>query len=247
MDHSAEPLNIDNILSIAGLHYFPIGLYDTPDLTLFQPMVKSRHCIFSAFDNWQKGEYITVSKDHYRCAGAGYWLCGKETRDRKSFVEFLAKDEGLKASSEMMNQWLDNNPPYHGDHANMVIGPLLNSQYEYLKTITFFVDPDQLSLLITGCEYFYPDSRTNPVKVPFGSGCGQLLSLFDDLNQPAAMIGGTDIAMRQFLPPSILSLTVTKPLLKMLCSLDEDSFLYKPFWKRLKKARKMGGIISGDN
>ena len=45
------------------------------------------------------------------------------------------------------------------------------------------------------------------------------------------------IAMREHLPPDILALTVNKPMYRQLCELDENSFLYKPFWKRLRKAR----------
>ena len=72
---------------------------------------------------------------------------------------------------------------------------------------------------------------------PFGSGCMELVSLFEDLNIAQAVIGATDIAMRQHLPPDILAFTVTKPLFTRLCELDEGSFLYKPFWRNLRKAR----------
>jgi len=59
----------------------------------------------------------------------------------------------------------------------------------------------------------------------------------EDVNIPQAIIGTTDIAMRQFLPPDILAFTVTKPMFKQLCELDDKSFLYKPFWRNLRKAR----------
>ena len=65
----------------------------------------------------------------------------------------------------------------------------------------------------------------------------QILPLFEDMNIPQAMIGATDIAMRQYLPPDILAFTVTRPMFKQLCELDERSFLYKPFWRNLREAR----------
>jgi hypothetical protein len=40
------------------------------------------------------------------------------------------------------------------------------------------------------------------------------------------------------LSPETLALTVTKPIFEQLCELDEDSFLYKPFWRNLRKARE---------
>jgi hypothetical protein len=65
-----------------------------------------------------------------------------------------------------------------------------------------------------------------------------LVSLFKDLEVPQALVGSTDIAMRQHLPSDILSLTVTKPMYQRLCTLDQKSFLYKPFWNTVLKARK---------
>ena len=72
-------------------------------------------------------------------------------------------------------------------------------QYEYLKTITFYVNPDQLSLLITGAEYHNASASHHPVTAVYGSGCGQLAAVFDDFDTPKATIGGTDIAMRPYL------------------------------------------------
>jgi hypothetical protein len=54
-------------------------------------------------------------------------------------------------------------------------------------------------------------------------------------------MGATDIAMRRHLPPDILAFTVTKAMFRQLCELGEESFLYKPFWGDLKKARGLAG------
>jgi len=80
-----------------------------------------------------------------------------------------------------------------------------------------------------------------PFIAPFDSGCGLLLPRFEDLSVPQAILNGTDIAMRQYLPPDILAVTVTKPMFERICSIGEGSFLYKPFWKEVVKAR--GGRI----
>jgi hypothetical protein len=47
--------------------------------------------------------------------------------------------------------------------------------------------------------------------------------------------------MRRHLPPDILTFTVTRLMFRQLCALDERSFLYKPFLRRLKTAR--GGLL----
>jgi hypothetical protein len=137
-----------------------------------------------------------------------------------------------------MCQWLANQPPYKRAREYVVIGPLRKEQYEYLKTITFYVNPDQLSLLITGAEYCNASNVHHPVTAVYGSGCGQLAAVFADLSMPAATIGGTDIAMRPYLPRDTLAFTVTKPMFEQLCRLDESSFLYKSFWSNVKQSRK---------
>ena len=56
------------------------------------------------------------------------------------------------------------------------------------------------------------------------------------------MIGGTDIAMRDGLPPGVLAFTVTLPLYAQLCALGDESYLGKGFLGRLRKAR--GGSLA---
>jgi hypothetical protein len=229
--------NADKLLKIAGITSSLIGFYDAPNAEVFEPFAKPKHCIFACYKNWLKGDSLLISEKKFTCMGAGYWLCGVKSLPRDETVKFLAETEGLKCSSAIMNKWLDNHHPYKKENKYIIISPLKKERYDYLKTVTFFVNPDQLSLLITACEYHNASIDTRTVSAPFGSGCGQLAALFESLYAPQAIIGATDIAMRQYLPPSILALTVTKPMFQQLCELDENSFLYKPFWKRLKKAR----------
>ena len=231
-----------NLMTIAGIQTPLTGFYDVPDPVPFEPYVSAtgpRACVFSFYRQWLKGQMLHITQDSFGCGGGGHWLCGHESRSREEFVKFLADDEGLKASHELMNQWLDYHKPYQQEHPHILIGPLRDVGYEYLKTVTFWVNPDQLGLLILGAQYRSAPDDPPPVLAPFGSGCMQLVTLFEDLNIPQAVVGATDIAMRQHLPPDILAFTVTKPMYEQLCTLDERSFLYKPFWTRLRKARGM--------
>lgn len=218
-----------------------IGLYDAPDPALFEPVVRpaegQRVCMFSFFEAWLRGETLQLSESRFGCGGAGHWLWGVESRSREAFVRFLVDDEGLKASHELMDAWVDHSKPYRPEHAYVLIGPLRKAAYAFLKSVTFFVNPDQLGALMLGAQYHSGPGDPPPVVAPFGSGCSQLVSLFEDLGSSQAVIGATDIAMRQFLPPDILAITVTRPLFDQLCRLDERSFLFKPFWARLRKAR----------
>jgi hypothetical protein len=215
-----------------------IGFYDAPDPAMFKPLVepKLRECIFCHYKNWVEGKTLHITKDNYGCGGAGRWMWGLQTRSRKEFIKFLADDEGLKASRELMEKWIDASKTYTAGFPHLFIGPLKEEAWPYAVTITFFVNPDQLSTLMTGAQYKSPPEGAPPVIAPFGSGCSGLQP-FKDLSIAQASIGATDIAMRQHLPPDLLALTVTRPMFQQLCELNERSFLFKPFLQRLRRAR----------
>ena len=231
-----------HLLEVIGPDIPLVGLYDAPDPVPFSPVVRpapgQRTCIFAFYRNWLAGETLHLTRESYGCGGAGRALCGVETRSRDEFVRFLVDDEGLKASHELMQQWLDYRRPYKQANPHILIGPLRREQYAYLKTVTFYVNPDQYSILALGAQYNSAPDGPAPVLAPFGSGCAQLVSLFDDLRLPQAVTGATDIAMRQHLPADVLAFTVTRPMFEQLCALDERSFLHKPFWQRFRKARE---------
>ncbi len=245
------------LLEIAGIKTPLIGFYDVPDPKPFEPFCTPKRCIFGCYENWAKGESICISEGTCSCQGGGYWIggvvpgwvvksAGPDSAPLEIFANGLNQREGLKSSDELMYQWFENLKPYMIENGYVVIGPFKDDQYEHLKTVTFYVNPDQLSLLIIGAEYNNASIKGNPVTAAFGSGCGQIAALLGDFGTdiPKAVVGATDIAMREHLPPDILAFTVNKPMYKQLCELDENSFLYKPFWRRLKKVR--GEVINGD-
>lgn len=227
-----------NLIKRIDLSTRLIGLYDAPDPGLFEPLVRPEQgdCVFSFYRNWEKGKTLHITKEHHGCGGAGRWMCGIETRSREDFIKFLVDDEGLKASYELMEKWIDSSKSYQATYPHILIGPLKKDQWNYTKSVTFFVNPDQLSTLMIGTQYKSSPEDPIPVIAPFGSGCMELLP-FKNLNIPQAAIGATDIAMRKYLSPDILTFTVTKTMFKQLCELDERSFLYKGFLQNLRRAR----------
>jgi len=241
--------NAENIIEKLELTIPLIGVYDAPNPEPFEPLLETdpgkNTCIFKFYKDWLEGKTLHLTRENSGCGGCAYWVFGKQTREREDYVKLLAETEGLKDSRALMNRWLDASKPYKPQHPHIFIGPVREEQADYLKSITFFVNPDQLSSLMIGAQYFQaPYDPLPPVTAPFGSGCMQLLALFKDFDYPQAMIGTTDIAMRQYIPPEILAFTVTLPLYRQLCQLDERSFLYKPFLNNLKKSRGQKGIGS---
>lgn len=230
------------LLEKSGVEFPIIGLYDAPDVSSFEPLVRPAEgrwaCLFMFWENWRRGETLHLTEANYGCGGAGKYLFGVSTRTRDEYIDFLYGTEGLKASPELMGEWIDQARPYEPRHGNILVGPLRDEQYDHLKTATFFVTPDQLSLFVIGAYYHQGTPVPAKVTAPFASGCGLLGPLFEDLEEPRAMIGATDIAMRKYLPPDILAFTVTKPTYEQLCSLDGRSFLDKAFWRDVRKARE---------
>ena len=220
-----------------------IGFYDAPDAAPFAPYVDPPDgagrgaCIFDYRRRWLQGERLHLTRQSHICGGAQRSLCGLQTRSREEFIAFLCDDEGLRASRELMADWIDASHTYRPRHEHLIIGPLVPHQYAWLRTVTFYVNPDQFSVLQHGAFYNSDAAGPAPVIVPFSSGCGELVAVFDDLDVPQAAVGSTDIAMRHVLPANLLAFTVTRPMFEQLCALDAHSFLGKGFLKRLKKVR----------
>jgi len=224
-----------------------VGFYDAPDPDAFAPLVAPRPgsgrgpCVFHFYRCWLKGETLHLTAHDFGCGGCGRAFFGVQTRERDDFIDFLWGDEGLRASRELMAGWVDNAPTYLPEHGNVLVGPLKPELAQYLKTVTFWANPDQLSVLQHGAYHHHAWGQPDPVTVPFGSGCMELVVTFRDLDEPQAAIGGTDIAMRGDLPASVLAFTVTVPMFARLCSLGDGSFLNKGFLARLREAR--GGSL----
>jgi len=223
----------------------PIGLYDAPDPAAFAPLVapkpaaKRGECVFSHFRDWQKGVTVHLTPDNFGCGGAGGSLCGVQRSD-DAFIHFLAIEEGLKASEELMRGWMGVRVNYTPVHGHIMVGPLKAELYDYLTTVTFFVKPDQLAALTLAAQYRSAPGDPPATIAAFSSGCGQLAP-FTDLTVPQAQIGSTDLAMRQWLPADVMAYTVTRPLFEQFALFGDDSFLTKPFLTRLKRAR--GGTL----
>jgi hypothetical protein len=216
-----------------------VGLYDAPDPGPFAPLVEpddEEECVFASYASWREGKTLHMTKQQHGC-GAGH-LLGLEVWSREEAIDFLVDEEGLRASRGLMDQWLDAAPGYEPCHEHVLIGPLRADQYEYLRSITFYVNADQLAVLVTGSSYYSrPDDP--PVTAPFSSGCGQLAAALGDLEAPRAVIGATDQAMRQYLAPGLLAFTVTKPMFELLCRWADDpaSSLHNTFLEEVIAAR----------
>ncbi|MCX6646904.1 MAG: DUF169 domain-containing protein [bacterium] len=215
-----------------------LGFYDAPNPKPFEPFIRTGkgNCVFDYFQQILAGDTLLLTKDQYGCSGAGRSICGAQSMPDDGLVKFLVEKEGLKVSEKLMLDWVKSRKMFSPKYGNILIGWLKPDQYEYLKSVTFVVNPDQLSALMTGAQYFAGPDDPTPVIAPFGSGCS-LFVLFDDLDKPQSLLGASDMAMREHVKPDQILFTVTKPMFEQLCRLGEKSFLFKQFWGGLRKSR----------
>jgi hypothetical protein len=224
-----------------GLEHTIVGLYDLPSVDGIEGVIERRGCLFACFENWQQGESVHLSRARPGCPGSARWLCGAQAMPDETFLRLLVETEGLKPDSTSMLEFLAQQKPYpmHGPH--LLIGPLAEDRYAWLRTVTLFCTPDQLGALVNAIFYLSPPEVRSPLLPSYGPGCLQIGGIFPDLEQSWAVISSTDIAMRIHLPPNLLSVSVTRPLFEGLCALDRTSLFGKPFWKRLRAKRLADG------
>lgn len=229
-----------------------IALYDSEPSPDFDPMVeaKGRACCFAYYDRWMKGETLVVEANgggfmdpKNGCPGmhnafglnkTGYppWMANFLTDGKNG----APMGEGLKASPQIAQEFIDraSAPKPSGNH--ILMGPLQLSQWEKIRTLSFFVDPDRLSALMTLATYWTSDP--NEIAAPFSSGCGLMWREMINFKRDRPMIGCTDIAMRKHLPPHILCLSVSPARFEKMVNYPDDAFLNKEWWNDLMKSRK---------
>ncbi len=77
----------------------------------------------------------------------------------------------------------------------------------------------------------------NVVAAPFGSGCSFLWRSLVEGGVDKAVIGATDIAMRRYLPPDILTLTVSPGRFDRMLDFPDEAFLNRGWWNDLMDYR----------
>ena len=97
----------------------------------------------------------------------------------KSYPEFMAHfltdgqaapmGEGLKATPEIAQEYLDQARPIEPSGDRVLIGPLRLERWDKVRSVTFFADPDRLSALMTLATYWSSDPEE--MIAPFSSGC----------------------------------------------------------------------------
>ena len=248
-----EQLSVDRLVEKLRLKTPIIALYDSEPSDEFAPMVESsgRACCFAYFKSWLNGETLVIGKGEGGFSDPNKGCYGAQTAFGlgKGYPPFMPNfltdgkgapmGEGLKASTDLARELHDRAEPPEIDSQSVLIGPLRLSMWERVRSVTFLVDPDRLSALMTLAAYWTSDPEV--VFAPFSSGCGMLLREIETTGGERAVIGCTDIAMRKYLPTDMLSLTVSPGMFERMADFPDDSFLTKSWWNELMNFRERSG------
>ena len=217
-----------------------LGLYDSRPSDAFAPLIEAQGtaCCFSYYKRWLEGETLVLTQGGGGCQGAARAF-GLEKTYPAYMAHFLTdgvgapKGEGLRASASIAQEYIDAAIPPDVRSGAVLIGPLRPEQWETVRSVTFLVDPDHLAAVMTLAGYW---SARDLVTAPFGSGCS---FLWRSLGGDRSVLGGTDIAMRRYLPPDTLTFTVSPAHFAKMLTFPEESFLYRSWWNDLVDYRKI--------
>ncbi|MBN1163435.1 MAG: DUF169 domain-containing protein [Candidatus Krumholzibacteriota bacterium] len=226
-----------------------IALYDCPPSEDFGKLVRAsgRSCCFAYYKRWLKGETLVIERDQGGFSDPQNGCPGAQNafglgRGYPPYMAHFLTDgegapmgEGLKATPSLAQSFLDRARPPRPSSNTLLLGPLRLERWENIRSLSFLVDPDRLSALMTLAAYWSSDPEL--ILATFSSGCGLLWRELENSNRERAVIGGTDFAMRKYLPADILIFSVTPPLLEKMLTYPEESFLNKSWWNDLMKIR----------
>ncbi|MBN1917063.1 MAG: DUF169 domain-containing protein [Verrucomicrobia bacterium] len=224
-----------------------IAVYDAAPGEAFKPMVeaKGRACCFAYYTQWLDGQTVVFRKGGGGCPG-GHRAFGLEKEYPEYMAGFLTTGEGvppgsemtggegLKATAELAQEFLDNAAPPEVSGDTVLIGPLRLDQWDDVMTVTFLVDPDRLAGVMTLAGFW---SGRDVVRAPFSSGCGMMWRSVIEETWDPAVIGCTDLAMRRYVPAEILSLTVSPERFEQMLTFPDNAFLFKDWWNGLMESR----------
>ena len=230
-----------------------IAIYDSEPSDEFAPMVESsgRTCCFAYYKRWLNGETLVIGRGEGGFGDPDKGCFGAQNAFGlgEGYPPFMAHfltdgkgapmGEGLKASPELAQDFLDRAVPPKLASGSVLIGPLRLSMWERVRSVTFLVDPDRLSALMTLAGYWTSDPEV--VFAPFSSGCGLMLREVESVGGKRAVIGCTDIAMRKYLPPEMMCLTVSPGMFERMVDFPDDAFLNRSWWNELMDHRERSG------
>ena len=226
-----------------GLKESPLGVYYTdvkPEGVT--PKEGIHGCMIGLLQNARKkGKIVYFDKDHFGCAGGGYYM-GFLEFPRPNIEYFLScgipgemEGERYIKTPQLAREYFGKMKPRPAPAAYCVFKPIEQFQNEIKpEVVVFFAPPDILSGLFTLTNYAL--ERTDAVYTPFGSGCGTILThplKEAEKEIPRAVLGMFDVSARPMVEKDVLTLSMPYSVFLKLLENVSGSFLETESWKKV--------------
>jgi uncharacterized protein (DUF169 family) len=228
-----------------GLKESPLGIYYTENKPEgITPKPGIHLCMIALLKKARRdGETVYFDKDHFGCAGGGYYM-GFLVTPRPNIEYFLScgipgemEGERYIKTPEIARSYFGKMSPRPAPAPYCVFKPIEKFQTgETPEVVAFFAPPDILSGLFTLTNYAL--EIMDGVKTPFGSGCSAILT--HPLKEaaeghPRAILGMFDVSARPMVEKDVLTLSMPYSIFLKLLENVSGSFLETESWKKVRE------------
>ncbi len=231
------------------MKYLPVAIILTDDLpqeaVQLRPSKEAHGCSLTALRAAAKGETVYLSIETPGCPGMKSGMGFADSTNIPGGIEYFLscgrgegfpKGERLKKTPEVAKSYYDGLPKGVMDNKYIIFKPLEESDKDKASLVTFLVNPDQLSALVT-LHSFETDS-VDTAYMPMASGCSTIVKIpLAEMKKdnPRAIIGLVDIWARPLFDADILAFTVSHKEYERIESNAKDCFFQVETWEGVKE------------
>lgn len=231
------------------LDLLPVAIILTDELpekaNQLNPSKEAHGCSLTALKAAANGETIYISADTPSCPGMKSGMGFTDRPNMPGGIEYFLscgrgegfpKGERLKKTPEVAKSYYEGLPTGVMNKKYIVFRPLEESNKDEAALVTFIVNPDQLSALVT--LHAYESNILDTAYMPMSSGCSTIVRLpLAEMRQenPRAIIGLADIWARPLLGADKLAFTVSIMDYERMESYASDCFFQVETWKGVKE------------
>lgn len=192
-------------------------------------------CMFAQMAKVHRGQAVAFDINNIGCFGAmGSLFNGHYDEDVT--VKLLVEIEKFKVDREQVNILHQISPTVEPTGRYIIFKPLeLLEDGDEPEIFCVFAKPDVIAALHTLASY--DNTRIDNVIVPFGSGCeGSFKYALAEARKenPRAVVGGMDVAMRGCIKPELQTFSVAAKMFYNMVDNMDRTFLNTYIWQGLK-------------
>lgn len=249
------------LINLLHLEWQPVGLFyvdEKPDDVLTMKAGK-KNCVADVLMAAARGKKIVIDDETCGCAGGATGVGFGDAFDRRhhcyryllsggindvpageevKLPPHMIEGERFFESPEVVQMWKDSLPFGPFEQKSVVFAPANRwDAEEKPKLVVLFVNPDQLSALVSMGGY-----RTGSAFetiAPFGAACQQIVYALNQCGKenPKMVMGFFDISQRGRIPANVLTLTMPYEKFEQLEEDADRGCLSSHSWVELMKTR----------